>query len=86
MDEMVDMEGVNVGGLNINNIRYADDTVLTAETTDKLQRFLDAECNRAGLNINMDKTEVIGITKRREQMRVKVVIGSQTMKQARSFR
>ena len=35
MDEMVDMEGVNVGGLNINSIRYADDTVLIADTEQK---------------------------------------------------
>ena len=67
MDEMVDMEGVNVGGLNTNNKKYADDTVLIADTADKLQRLvdkLDVECNRVGLKINIDRTEVMGVTKR----------------------
>ena len=30
--EIDDMKGVNVGGVNINNLRYADDTVLLAES------------------------------------------------------
>ena len=29
--EVEDMKGVNIGGVNINNLRYADDTVLLAE-------------------------------------------------------
>ena len=63
MDAMVDMEGVNVGGLNIKNIRYADDTVLIADTADKLQRLVDklnVECNRVGLKIGIGNTEVMG--------------------------
>ena len=89
MDEMVNMEGLNMGGLNINDLRYADDTVLIAETADKLQRLvdkLDVECNRVGLKINIDKTEMMGVAKRREPLKVKVVIGNQTIKQVRSFR
>ena len=89
MDDMVDWEGVNVGGLNINNIGYADDTVSIADTADTLQRLvhkLDVECNRVGLKINIDRTEVIGVTKRREQLKVKVVIENHIIKQVRSFR
>ena len=41
INEMLDMEVVNVGGLSINNIRYADNTVLIVETADKLQRQVD---------------------------------------------
>ena len=36
MNELEDIEGVNVGGSSINNIRYADDTVLIAGTNIKL--------------------------------------------------
>ena len=32
MNELEDIEGVKVGGSNINNIRYADDAVLIADT------------------------------------------------------
>lgn len=33
-------EGVQVGGHNINNLRYADDTVLIADSEEKLQNIL----------------------------------------------
>ena len=40
MRENNNLEGVNVGGRNINNIRYADDTVLVTETEGKLRRLI----------------------------------------------
>ena len=73
----------------LSNIRDADDTALIPDTADKLKRLvekLDVECNRVGLNINIGKTEVMGVTKREEEIKVKVVIGNQTIKQVRSFR
>ena len=42
-----DMEGVIVGGVNINNLRYADDTVLLADSEGSLQTILN-EVNEAG--------------------------------------
>ena len=33
--------GVKINGENINNIRYADDTVLIADSAENLQRLLD---------------------------------------------
>jgi len=86
MGEMVDVEGLNMGRLNINNISYADDTVLIADTEDKLHDKLDVECNRVGLKINIGKAKVMGVTKRNEQLEVKVAIGNQKIKQVRSFR
>ena len=89
MDEIADLEGIKVGGLNINNIRYADDTVLIADTEEKLQRLvdrLDVECRGVGLRINIGKTEVMGVTKKKDQLRVNVRIGGQAVKQVKSFR
>ena len=40
--EVEDMKGVNIGGVNINNLRYADDTVLLAEGPMFLQALLTA--------------------------------------------
>ena len=37
----IGMPGINVGGYNINNIRYADDTVLIADNETELQEMLD---------------------------------------------
>ena len=39
--EINDLEGIKVGGVNLNNLRYADDTVLLADSQDKLQAIPD---------------------------------------------
>ena len=36
-----DQEGMSVGGRNLNNLCYADDTTLLADSESKLQRLLD---------------------------------------------
>ena len=58
MDELGDLEGVKISGQNVNNIRYADDTVLMADPEEKLQRLEEA-LYRAfvarGLHINPGK-------------------------------
>ena len=49
----------HVGGHNITNIRYADDTVLLAESAQDLQKLLDVvvkESERKGLSLNCKKT------------------------------
>ena len=59
--------GVNIGGHNITNIRFADDTVLTANTADDLQILLgktNAKCRKFGMEINTKKNGHHG-TKRR---------------------
>ena len=45
--EVEDMKGVNIGGVNINNLRYADDTVLLAEGPLFLQALLTAVNEKA---------------------------------------
>ena len=39
MEEIEELEGVRVGGRNVNCIRYADDTVLIADSKEKLQEL-----------------------------------------------
>ncbi|GFO16572.1 catenin (cadherin-associated protein), alpha 3 [Plakobranchus ocellatus] len=54
--------GIKVGGQNINNLRYADDTVLIAENKEDLQKLLnivDEESRKKGLELNSEKTEVM---------------------------
>ena len=68
MDNLEELDGRNV-----NNIRYADDTVLIADSEDKLQRLVNAlerSCREKGLKINKNKTEAMGITKAKEGIRV----------------
>jgi hypothetical protein len=54
--------GIKIGGRNINNLRYADDTTILAETADDLQyllRKVKEESAAAGLKLNMKKTFVM---------------------------
>ena len=46
---------------------------------------LSIACNRRGLKINLDKTEVMGITKRKEQLRVHINIDGKGIKQVNKF-
>ena len=89
IDELENMDGVRFGGVNINNIRYADDTVLIADTEEKLQRLVDGlneGCGRYGLKVNIGKTEVLGVTKRTDQLPVNIRLGGCVLKQVRSFK
>ena len=53
---------IKIAGRNINNLRYADNTTLTAESEEELKSFLmkvKQESEKAGLKLNMQKTKVI---------------------------
>ena len=50
--------GIQMGEMNINNIRYADDTTLVDLVFDKLQIFtneLEKACSKWGMKINPTK-------------------------------
>ena len=51
--EVEDMKGVNIGGVNISNLRYADDTILLAESPMDLQPLLRT-VNEKGKPYGMD--------------------------------
>ena len=51
-----------IAGRNINNLRYADDTTLMAESEEKLKRFLmkvKEESEKVGLKLSIQKTKVL---------------------------
>ena len=54
--------GIKIAQRNINNIRYADDTTLTAESEEELKSLLmkvKEECEKAGLKLNIQKTKIM---------------------------
>ena len=54
--------GHKIAGRNINNLRCADDTTLTAETKKKLKSLLmkvKKESEKAGLKLNIQKTKIV---------------------------
>ena len=54
--------GIKVAGKNINNLRYADDTTLMAESEEELNSLLikvKKESEKAGLKLNIQKTKIM---------------------------
>ena len=54
--------GMKIAGKNINHLRYADDTTLTAESEEELKRLLmkvKEESEKAGLKFSIQKVRVM---------------------------
>ena len=55
--------GIKIDGRNINNLRYADDTTLTAEREEELKSLLlikvKEESEKVGLKLNIQKTKIM---------------------------
>ena len=53
--------GIKIAGRNINNLRYADDTTLMAESEEELKDLLmkvKEESEKVGLKLNFQKTQI----------------------------
>ena len=54
--------GIKIAGRNINNLRYADDTTLMAESEEELKSLLmkvKEDSEKAGLKLNIQKTKIM---------------------------
>ena len=54
--------GIKIAGRNINNLRYADDTTLMAESEEELKSLLmkvKEEYEKTGLKLNIQKTKIM---------------------------
>ena len=54
--------GIKIAGRNINNLRYADDTTLMAESQEELKSLLmkvKVESEEVGLKLNIQKTKIM---------------------------
>ena len=54
--------GIKIAGRNINNLRYADDTTLMAESKEELKRLLmklKEENEKVGLKLHIQKTKIM---------------------------
>ena len=60
LDEAQD--GIKIAGRNINNLRYADDTTLMAESEEELKSLMmkvKEESEKVGLKLNIQKTKIM---------------------------
>ena len=58
----LDEAGIKIAGRNINNLRYADDTTLMAESEEELKSLLmkvKQESKKAGLKLSIQKTKIM---------------------------
>ena len=63
-------KGININGQNITNIRYADDTIILADSEQQLQHMidmLDATCEQCGMAMNAKKTKTMIVEKTPEK-------------------
>ena len=54
--------GIKISRKNINNLRYADDTTLTAESKEELKSLLmkvKEKCEKVGLKLNLQKAKIM---------------------------
>ena len=54
--------GIKIAGRNLNNLRYADDSTLMAESKEELKSFLmkvKEESEKVGLKLNIQKTKIM---------------------------
>ena len=54
--------GIKIAGWNISNLRYADDTILMAESEEQLKSLLmkvNEESEKVGLKLNIQKTKIM---------------------------
>ena len=51
--------GIKIAGRNNNNLRYADDTTLMAESEEELKSLLKEESENVGLKLNIQKMKIM---------------------------
>ena len=62
LDVLLFLFGTKTAGRNINNLRYADDTTLIAESEEELKSLLmkvKEESEKVGLKLNIEKTKIM---------------------------
>ena len=86
--ETEDLPGVKIGGINLNNIRYADDTVLLTENEQDLQNLVtsvEKESKKYGLKMNVKKTKTMIITKKQTIPKLGIKVDEKYVEQVESF-
>ncbi|GFN87735.1 hypothetical protein PoB_001424100 [Plakobranchus ocellatus] len=83
------ISGLKINGKNLKNLRYADDTVLIAESGKQLQKLLDTvvlESERMGLSFNVKETECMVISKKSSNPKCNLVSKGEKIKQVTKFK
>ena len=77
------MDGVRIGGINVNNIQYAGDTAIIADSEEQLQNLINLiadESRKFGLEINKRKTFCMTVSKKNVSPKCKLEIDGTEIK------
>jgi Reverse transcriptase (RNA-dependent DNA polymerase) len=81
--------GIVVGGTVINNLRYADDTVLLATNIEDLQELMSSVVEHstlAGLKLNINKTKWFVVSKTPTVVQENLKVGTEIIERVKSFK
>ena len=87
--ESQELTGVNIGGENINSLRYADDTVLMTNSKEDLNELVQEvkhHSRRAGLEMNAKKTKAMVFSKTSDTPRADLTIDGIHIEQVEKFK
>ena len=88
MRELDDMDGFRIGGTVVNNLRYADDTVIIAESREQLQRLINvvvAKSEEKGLHLNSAKSFAMVFSKASQIPTCNINVHGKILEQVHSF-
>ena len=82
-------KGVTFNGVNYTNIRFADDTIVVAETEEELQKMIESintACEEYGMALNAKKTKTMLISKFDEDKTCKVQVNGTELEQVKKYK
>ena len=85
----IDNMGLKIGGRNISNLRYADDTALVADNNTSMKRILhrvDAAGRTAGLKLNAKKTKVLHVPSPNQQGHTDIKVDKIPLEKVNEFK
>ena len=88
MQSVQEMDGFKIGGVNITNVRYADDTVVISDSEEKLQNLMNvvvAESEKKGLLINRKKSFCLVFSKTLPVPQCNVQVNGEMLEQVAEF-
>ena len=83
-----ELRGVCIGGTNVNNLRYADDTTLLADNSQHLQNLMNAAkagSEAKGLSMNVRKTKTMVVSKS-ENATTNILVENESLEQLDIFK
>ena len=88
MRELDDMDGFRIGGIVVNNLRYADDTVMIAESEEQLQHLINIVVTKSeekGLYLNSAKSFAMVFSKASQIPICNINVHGKILEQVHSF-